>query len=146
MEFSVKIQNHRGRIAKIEDGLDYIWNRIEGRDRNFMYAINRDSRIFGLLKDHVDDEAMSRFEMVLEEIERSIPFQQIYIDISQNIVDETDDTERIKDIENKGVMWVKHVIELGDLNKKQAIDQLFKSEPFCKHPELKHNFYMHFEI
>jgi len=146
MEFSVKIQNHRGRIAKIEDGLDYIWNRIEGRDRNFMYTINRDSRIFGLLKDHVDDEAMSRFEMVLEEIERSIPFQQIYIDISQNIVDETDDTERIKDIENKGLMWVKHVIEFGDLTMKQAVDQLFKSEPFCKHPELKHNFYMHFEI
>lgn len=146
MNCSVKIQNHRGRIEKIEDGLDYIWNRIKGRDKNFMYSINRDSRIFGLLKDHVDDEAMSRFEMVLEEIERSIPFQQIYIDISQNIVDETDDTERIKDIENKGLMWVKHVIEFGELTVKQAIDQLFKSEPFCKHPELKHNFYTHFEI
>jgi hypothetical protein len=146
MEFSVKIQNHRGRIAKIQDGLDYIWNRIEGRDKNFMYSINRESRIFGLLKDQVDDEAMSRFEMVLEEIERSIPYQQIYIDISQNIVDETDDAERLKDIENKGIMWVKHVIEYGELTEKQAIDQLFKSEPFCKHLELKLNFYKHFEI
>ncbi|MGV8963792.1 MAG: ATP-binding protein [Candidatus Saccharimonadaceae bacterium] len=146
MEFSVKIQNHRGRIAKINDGMDYIWNRVEGRDKNFMYSINRESRIFGLLKDYVDDESMSRFEMVLEEIERSIPYQQIYIDISQNIIDETDDAERLKDIENKGVMWVNHVVEFGQLTKKQAIDQLFVSEPFCKHPELKQNFYTHFEI
>jgi hypothetical protein len=146
MEFSVKIQNHRGRIAKIEDGLDYIWNRIEGRDKNFMYAINRDSRIFGLLKDHVDDEAMSRFEMVLEEIERSIPYQQIYIDISQDIVDEVDDAERLKDIENKGIIWVKHVLELELHTQNQAIDLLFKSEPFCKHPEMKANLYKYFEL
>jgi hypothetical protein len=145
MEFSVKIQNHRGRIAKIDDGLDYIWNRIEGRNKNFIYSINRNSRIFELLKDQVDDAAMSRFEMILEEIERSVPFQQIYIDISQNIVDETDDPERLKDIENKGLMWVNHVIEFGELTQEQAINQLFKSEPFCKHPELKQNFYRHFE-
>ena len=146
MEFSVKIQNHRGRIARIDDGMDYIWNRVEGREEKFMYTINRDSCIFRLLKDNVDDESMSRFEMVLEEIERSVPYQQIYIDISQNIVDETDDTERLKDIENKGLMWVKHVVEFGELTQKQAIDQLFKSEPFCKHPELKQNFFKYFVI
>jgi hypothetical protein len=146
MEFSVKIQHHRGRIAKIDDGMDYIWNRVEGREEKFMYTINRDSCIFRLLKDHVDDESMSRFEMVLEEIERSVPYQQIYIDISQNIVDETDDTERLKDIENKGLMWVKHVVAFGELTQKEAIDQLFKSEPFCKHPEMKQNFLIHFVI
>jgi hypothetical protein len=146
MNFSVKIQKHRGRIDNVDDSYDYIWNRIEGREKKYVYSINRESRIFGLLKENVDEEDLSRFEMVLEEIERSIPFQQIYIDISQDIVDETDDAERLKDIENKGVMWVKHVIELGELNKKQAIDQLFKSEPFCKHPELKPNFINHFEI
>jgi len=146
MEFSVKIQNHRGRISKINDGMDYIWNRVEGRDKNFRYSINRESLIFGLLKDYVDDEAMNRFEMILEEIERSIPYQQIYIDISQDIIDEPVDPERLKDIENKGLMWVNHVIEYGELSRKQAIDQLFVSEPFCKHPELKQNFYTHFEI
>jgi len=146
MEYSVKIQNHRGRIAKINDGMEYIWNRVEGRDKNFMYSINRESRIFGLLKDYVDDEAMCRFEMVLEEIERSIPYQQIYIDISQDIIDETDDAERLKDIENKGIMWVNHVVEFGQLTKKQAIDQLFVSEPFCKHQEMKKNFYKHYEL
>ena len=84
MEFSVKIQNHRGRIAKINDDLDYIWNREKCRDK-YSYSINRNSRIFELLKTNVDDEAMSYFEMVLEEIERSVPYQQIYIDISQTL-------------------------------------------------------------
>jgi len=89
---------------------------------------------------------LNRFEMVLEEIERSIPYQQIYIDISQDIVDEEDNEERLKDIENKGLIWVKHVMELGHLTPKQTIDQLFKSEPFCKHPGMITNFYNHFEI
>jgi len=111
-----------------------------------MYSINRESRIFGLLKENVDDEAMSRFEMVLEEIERSVPYQQIYIDISQDIVDEVDDTERLIDIENKGIMWVKHMLELELHTPKQAIDLLFKSEPFCKHPEMKPNLYKNFEL
>lgn len=146
MDFSVKIQNHRGRINKISDDLDYIWNRIEGREKKYMYSINRESRIFGLLKENVDDEAMSRFEMVLEEIERSIPYQQIYIDISQDIVDEIDDTDRLIDIENKGIIWVKHMLELELHTIKQSIDLLFKSEPFCKHPEIKPNMYKYFEL
>lgn len=145
MDFSVKIQNHRGRIAKLNDDLDYIWNREKCRDK-YIYTINRDSRIFELLKENVDDDALSRFEMVLEEIERSIPYQQIYIDISQDIVDEEDNEERLKDIENKGLMWVKRVMELGHLTPKQIIDQLFKSEPFCKHPGMITNFYNRFEI
>jgi hypothetical protein len=145
MEFSIKIQNHRGRIAKIADDLDYIWNRVEGREKRYIYTINRESRIFELLREHVDDEAMSRFEMVLEEIERSIPYQQIYIDISQDIVDEDDDIERLKDIENKGILWVKQVVEIGVLNDLQAIDHLFKSEPFCKHLEMKENFQKYFQ-
>jgi len=146
MDFSVKIQNHRGRIAKLNDDLDYIWNRIECREKKYMYTINRESRIFELLKEKVDDESMSRFEMVLEEIERSIPYQQIYIDISQNDVDEEENDERLKDIENKGILWVKHVLELGHLSPKQTIDQLFKSEPFCKHPEMINNIYKNFEL
>jgi hypothetical protein len=146
MDFSIRIQNHRGRLASINDDMDYIWNRIEGREDKFMYTINRDSNIFRLLRDHVDEEAMNRFDMVLEEIEKSVPYQQIYIDISQNIVDESDDAERLKDIENKGFMWVTHVVDFGDLTCTQAIEQLFKSEPFCKHPELKPNFNKYFGI
>ena len=145
MEFSVKIQNHRGRIAKIDDDLDYIWNREKCRDK-YAYSINRNSRIFELLKKNVDDEAMSWFEMVLEEIERSVPYQQIYIDISQDFIEEEESEERLKDIENKGLMWIKHVLELGHLTPQQTIDQLFKSEPFCKHPAMITKFYNHFEI
>lgn len=146
MDFSVKIQNHRGRIAKLNDDLDYIWHRVQCRENKYMYTINRESRIFELLKENVDDDAMSRFEMVLEEIEHSIPYQQIYIDISQDVVNEEDNEERLKDIENKGLIWVKHVLELGHLTPKQTIDQLFKSEPFCKHPGMISYFYKYFEI
>lgn len=146
MELSEKIHHHRGRISKINDEIDYIWNRTEGREKKYTYSINRESRIFLLLKEHVDDEAMSRFEMVLEEIEKNIPFQQLYIDISRDIVDDTDNVERLKDIENKGKMWIKNVVDYGELTSEQAINQLFMSEPFCKYPKMKSNFYKYFEI
>ncbi len=146
MDFSVKIQNHRGRIAKLNDDLDYIWDRVQSRDNKYIYTINRESRIFELLKDSVDEEAMSRFEMVLEEIERSLPYQQIYIDISQDIVDEEDNDERLKDIENKGIVCVKHMLELELYDVKNAIDLLFKSEPFCKYVIIRDNIYKYFGI
>jgi hypothetical protein len=146
MDFSVKIQNHRGRIAKLNDDLDYIWNRVQCRENKYMYIINRKNRIFELLKENVDDDAMSRFEMVLEEIENSIPYQQIYIDISQDIVDEEDNDERLKDIENKGIMCIKYMLELELYDTKEAINLLFKSEPFCKHIKIKENIYKHFGI
>lgn len=146
MDFSIRIQNHRGRIAKVNDDLDYIWNRVQCRENKYLYTINRESRIFELLKDKVDDETLCLIEMLLEEIERSIPFQQIYIDISQDKVDEEDDENRLKDIENKGLMLVKNVLELGHLTKEQAIEQLFKSEPFCKHPGMITKFYNYFEL
>ena len=58
----------------------------------------------------------------------------------------TNSQERLKDIENKGILWVKHVLELGHLSPKQTIDQLFKSEPFCRHPEMINNIYKNLPI
>ena len=146
MDFSVKIQNHRGRIARINDDLDYIWNRVQYRDNKFIYTINRKSRIFDLLKENIDDEAISRFEMILEEIENNVPYQQIYIDISQDIIDEEDSEERLKDIENKGIVCVKHMVDLEIYDTKEAIELLFTSEPFCKHTQMKDNIFKHFGI
>ena len=137
MNASIKKQNYRGRIAKVNDDLDYIWNRTENRGQ-YTYSINRESKIFKLLENHLDDEAKSYLDLVLAEIEKNIPFHQIYLDKSKNAIDENDSDERITEILNNAKMMVPIIIGLNpNMSKEQAVDNIFKSEPFCKHTELK---------
>ena len=138
MDMAVKVQTHRGRIAQVDDGHDYIWTRIEGRESKYFYKINRHSKIFQLLEGKVDDETMGWIEIVLEEIERNVPYQQIYIDTSHNSLDEEENEERLKDIENKALIVLRNILLISpseDL--RSVVDKLFNAEPFCKHLEMR---------
>jgi hypothetical protein len=55
MDIAVKYQTFRGRIEKVDEDVDYIWNRIAERDAHYVYKINRESRIFDLIRTEVDD-------------------------------------------------------------------------------------------
>ena len=86
----------------------------------------------------MNDETMGWIEMVLEEIERSVPYQQIYIDTSQNSLDEEEDDERLKDIENKALIVLRNILLLSPTeDARSVIDELFNAEPFCKYLEIK---------
>lgn len=137
MDIAVKAQKFRGRIEKVDDEIDYIWDRIKGRGDNFAYKINRNSKIFNLIHNSVSDEVWSQFDMVLEEIENSLPYQQIYIDKSQNKVDEEIDEERIAEIKAKAEMLLKMAVSFGGSSREDAIEELFKAEPFNHYPQLK---------
>lgn len=137
MDVSIRKQVYRGRIEKIDDDLDYIWNRIKNRD-HWEYTINRESKMFKMLEEHVNEEAKPFLDMFLEEIENNIPFHQIYLDKSQNVIDEQDDEERVADITNKAKMMLSFMSKLNpSLSKEKVIENVFKEEPFCKHLEIK---------
>lgn len=136
MDIAIKAQTYRGRIEKIDENIDYIWDRIQNREQ-FTYHINRNSKIFDLIRDKVDDETWSRIDMVLEEIENSVPYQQIYIDKSQNKIDDTISDERIAEIESKARMLISMAVSMGNPDKNSIIENMFKSEPFNKYPSLK---------
>ena len=137
MDLAVKAQTYRGRVEKVDDKVDYIWDRIKERDNQFVYRINRNSRIFDLLKENVDDETWNRLDMVLDEIENSVPYHQIYIDKSQNRVDDTVDDERVAEIESKARILIKMSMDMGAADRNAVIGRLLQSEPFCKYPELE---------
>lgn len=137
MDSSIKKQTFRGRVAKVNEDLEYIWNRVENRGQ-YSYTINRDSKIFQLLENHINDEAKPYLDIVLAEIEKNIPFHQIYLDKSKNIIDENDDAERLSEITNNAKILLNQLLIFNPkLGKEQAIENIFKSEPFCKHLELK---------
>lgn len=133
MHIAIKSQVYRGRIKNVDDHFDYIWNIIEDRDNKNTYKINRNSKVFELLKDEdINDSIINKFEMVLEEIESSIPYQQIYIDMSKNQISNEVDEERIKDIENKALILLNLSKKMGKTDNKEIINKIFNSEPFCK--------------
>ena len=137
MDIAVKKQNHRGRIEKVDDEIDYIWDRVQCRDNVFTYKINRKSKIFDLIKDKVSDAVWSNIDMVLEEIESSLPYQQIYIDKSQNKVEEDISEERLAEIKAKAEILVNLALSFGNTTKDKAVEELLKSEPFNQYPQLK---------
>lgn len=137
MDIAVKAQTYRGRVEKIDNDIDYIWTRNAGRDNQYFYQINRESRIFELIKNKVDDEIWARIDMVLEEIENSLPYQQIYIDKSQNVIDDTIDEERTAEIEAKAKILISLAENMGGASRERIVEKLFVSEPFSKYPSLK---------
>lgn len=136
MDIAIKAQTYRGRIEKTDEEIDYIWDRIQDREQ-FTYRINRNSRIFDLIKDKIDDETWSIIDMILDEIENAVPYQQIYIDKSQNKIDDTISDERIAEIESKARILILMAANIGNNDRKSIVENLFKSEPFNKYPELK---------
>lgn len=138
MNLAVKAQKYRGRIEKVDDDIDYIWDRIKvPREEQFFYKINRESRIFDLIHDAVDEETWNRIDMVLEEIENSVPYQQIYIDKSQNKVFDEIDQDRLDDIEAKANMLINMSMKLSNQSKEEIIEKLFASEPFSEYMQIK---------
>ena len=137
MDLAVRAQTYRGRIDKIDEKTDYIWLPIKNREEQHTFRINRDSRIFDLIRDRVDDETWSRIDMVLEEIEESLPYQQIYIDKAQNKIDDAISDERLAEIEAKGEILISIALSAGNESRETIIDRLFQSEPFSKYPALK---------
>ena len=136
MDIAVRKQKYRGRIVKVDDKIDYIWERIDDRGQ-ISYHINKDSRIFDLIKDKVNDELWGYIKMVLEEIENAVPYQQIYIDKSQNRVDEEFDDERKAEIADKARILIKITQNATGEDRDKIIDRIMLSEPFSKYPELK---------
>ncbi len=137
MDISVRNQTYRGRVAKVDEERDYIWDRLSLREGRFTYRINRDSKIFDILKANINEEALPYLDMVLEEIENNVPYQQIYIDKSQNIIDEDVTDERKSDIEEKAELMIELAMKSGASDVSGVIDRLFLSEPFSNFPEAK---------
>lgn len=136
MDISVKKQTYRGRIVKADEKIDYIWLRQE--DRGVVtYKINHNSRIFDLLKDKMDDSTRSYLDMVLDEIEANVPYQQIYIDKSQNKLDESFAPEQIAEIADKARILIDMAKNMGNDSFESIINRLWESEPFNKIPDLK---------
>ena len=144
MNLSVKQQTHRGRKSNVDEKIDYIWSRIQCRDNQYSYEINRDSKFLNLIKQKLPDDAIDYLEMFIEEIERNLPVQQIYIDRANNEYAENEVDDRNSDLKQKAVIMVQNALQYGKMNLTEIINAIMSCEPFCYSKNLEVELKRHF--
>ena len=137
LEISVNQQTHRGRKNKVDDDIDYIWDRMEGRNNTFYYQINRESKLYKYVKDQMTDRDYSLLEMLIGEIEKNVPTQQMYIDKSNDAISTEEPDNRLEEVYEIGVTMVEAIKKMSPLPVNTIIDDVMKSEPFCNYPQIK---------
>lgn len=137
MHIAVKSQKYRGRIVNVDKEYEYIWDRVEDRGK-YTYKVNRDSTVFDFLKGiDLEEGIRGRFDLIIDEIEKSIPYQQIYIDMSGNEIAPEDVKLRKDEILLDAIYLLDIYKSMGEKDILDKVDKLFQSEPYCKYPELK---------
>ena len=138
LEFSVRQQTYRGRTEKVNENIDYIWDRKRGRNNTFFYQINRESKLFQFVRDKMSEEDYGYLEMLLIEIENNLPIQQLYIDKSNESVSAPEDTnKRLDDVYQMAVTLATTMMDIRSDGWEAIIDDLMNSEPWCKYPSIK---------
>ena len=138
LEFSIRQQTYRGRTEKVDERIDYIWDRKRGRNNTFFYQINRESKLFQFVRDKMSDEDYGYLEMLLTEIENNLPIQQLYIDKSNESISAPEETNgRLDDVYQMAVTWATTMMTIRSDGWEAIINDLMNSEPWCKYPAIK---------
>ena len=138
LDFSVRQQNYRGRTKKIDEDIDYIWDRKEGRNNTIFYQVNRESKLFKFVRDKMSDQDYDYLEMLVTEIENNLPIQQLYIDKSNEIVSAPEDTDaRLDDVYQMAVTLADTMMGIRTDGWDAIVNDIMNSEPWCKYPTIK---------
>lgn len=138
LDFSVRQQSFRGRTEKVNDDIDYIWDRKRGRNNTFFYQINRESKLYKFVRDKMNEEDYNYLEMLLTEIENNLPIQQLYIDKSNESITVPEETdERLDDVYQMAVTLATTLMSIRTDGWEAIVDDLMNSEPWCKYPAIK---------
>lgn len=130
---SVTKETHRGRKTNT-DNIDYIWDRMEGRNKTYYYQINRDSELLKYIRSKVAEEDLSYIDLLISEIERTIPLQQIYIDKANNSISpQEENSERSIEVLEMAKTLIDNYSKFSDNSYNEIIDHIMKSEPFCQY-------------
>ena len=136
LEISVNQQTYRGRTRNVNDNIDYIWERKEGRNDTFFYQINRESKLYQYIREKMSDQDITYLDMLITEIEKNIPIQQMYIDKSNEAISIEETGSRLDDVFQMAVSMANTLLTLRGDSIESIVEDLMKSEPFCHYPKL----------
>jgi hypothetical protein len=118
---------------EISDNVQHVWTRLKCPGGGVLYELNRNHPLFTQLSDEVP-QIKRKIESLLKHIERSIPLNQLYVDLNNDEKIENDggiDSEDIIQAFEMLLAGVKNPIERFEL-----IERLEYTEPFCNFPDV----------
>lgn len=120
-----------------DPGLVPAWKRLEMRDMNVRYEVNREHDLFGALRKEVPEHAAPMLERFVQVIEESFPFDSVYADMASDR--RTSTLEKPEEVEDRLLEIAGHL--LGVLAstpeaRTLMLERLHLLEPFNKHPEM----------
>ena len=137
LDISVTQQTHRGRKNSLDEKIDYIWDRMEGRNKTYYYQINRDSKLYQYVKSQMTETDFDLLETLVGEIERNFPTQQMYIDKSNDAIFVEEPNSRFSDVYQMGITMIENSKKITGRNLSEIIEDIMLSEPFCNYKQLR---------
>ena len=128
------VHTYRGRRSQRES-IDYVWQRIELRDKCYEYKINRFLPQIRILEETLDRHQLKHLNDLLNQLEEQFPINALYIDAAKGKIKEEKnlvDTEKIyKELIEK-IVYAKN----NGMDYLGYADLFMKSEPYCNYREV----------
>lgn len=135
-EKSKRTWTFRGK-KEISDTVEHLWSRIKTPANGVIYEINRDHPLIEQITSE-NPAAKSGLEILLKQIERSIPLNQLYVDLNndEKIENETESEE------NEVRSLVEQMLQAmpTSLLRLEFLKRIENTEPFCQHPDVIKSF------
>lgn len=118
---------------EVDDKIEHLWMRIKMRDGSVLYQINREHP-FVIQLINKDINLKRQLELLLKQIERNIPLNQIYVDLNND--------EKFENETALSENSVKEILDEMLLNltkssdRKTVIARIRYIEPFCNYPNI----------
>lgn len=128
------VHTYRGRKNEVEN-IDYIWQRIEMRDKCFEYRINRQLPQIRILKETLDKNQLKYLNDLLNQLEQEFPVSSLYIDVAKGNLKNESTKIQNKEIYDELMGKIKYAKERG-MDYLGYANLFIKSEPYCKYKEV----------
>ena len=143
-QLRTRIRKAYGTEAAFSKALEWKPDRLESRLNNKTEFTGTEiSRIRTMLK--LSDDDMDYLEMFIEEVERNLPVQQIYIDRANNEYAENEVDDRDSDLRQKAIIMIQTALKYGSKPLNEIIKTIMSSEPFCYSKNLETELKKHFK-
>lgn len=129
---SEKVYKYRGR--KVSNDLQCLWNVIDDRG-SFKYQVNRDTQLYKMLEDQLDENGMRYLNYFLSALEDSFPFSDVYYRMAKSESGQNIPTMEFDEVYRTGEEMILRAKDSGlDIN--TLLDSLDKIDFFAKYPEV----------
>lgn len=118
------------------DTVEHIWTRLKTSGRGVTYEINRDHPLVDqIIMDA--PEIRTKLESLLRYIERSIPLNQLYVDLNNDEKIEND--AQIEEAELRKTLEQMLSAMPSSILRQEMLEKLEHTEPFCMYPDVLHD-------